>query len=97
MAKLAELMSKSVTEQKASPELEKEYLKLTGELARTAPALANALGLEKSFVQKVVDILEDVYCLRMLVGMQDFQMNLLRERWNTVLIEINSASARVKR
>ena len=94
--RLAELMSKAVVEPKLLQETEKEYLLLTGELAHRAVTLAPALNLEKSFVQQVSDFLEDVFNLRILSAMQEFQITLLRERWNSILITINSASTRRK-
>lgn len=93
--RLAELMSKAVVEQKLTPEIEKEYLLLTGELIQRSVHLAKSLEREKRFIDQIQDFLEDVYNLRILVDMQDFQITLLRERWNAILIEINSASARV--
>ncbi len=91
---LAELMSQAVVKQQLTPAIEKEYLLLTGELMRNSVHLASSLGLEKRFVQQVADLLGDAYNLRILAEMQDFQITLLRERWNAVLIEINSASAK---
>ena len=91
----AEIISIVIKDQKITPKTEKEYLLLCGELAQRSVTVAHLLDLDKSFVQKVTDILEDIYNLRILIDWQEFQISLLRERWNAVLLEINSVFTKI--
>ena len=94
--RFAELMTKTVVERKVTPEDERESLLLSGEIMQRAVLIASDLGMQKSFIQQVGDFLEDVFNLGILVNMQDFQITLLREKWNAVQLDINSYSARIR-
>ena len=94
--RFAELMTKTVVERKTTIEDETESLKLSAEIMQKSVSVAQKLGMQKTFVQQVADFLEDVFDLSILVDMQEFQITLLRERWNAVQLDINSYSARMR-
>jgi hypothetical protein len=92
--KLADYISQTVSSQKSSLDQEFELLELSGSLAKKAAYLAAQLQWGNPFVDKVTDFLHDVYSLRILPNQEEFQITLLRERWNAVHMEINNLAVR---
>jgi len=92
--KLADFISQVVSAQSSSLEQEMELLELSGSLARKAAYLATQLNWGNPFIDKVTDFLHDVYSLKVLPNQEEFQITLLRERWNAVQMEINNLAVK---
>ncbi|MCX7918847.1 MAG: hypothetical protein N3A72_04405 [bacterium] len=87
--KISECMAKALHEPTFDPRWEDEYLKLAMRSAEIIVPVSNKLGLEPGFVDKVISFLEEVFALRYLKELQEFQITLLRDRWSAVNLELN--------
>lgn len=88
-SKEAEYISKTVTQRNPSVEVEMEYASFCGDILRKVALVADNTAISNTFTEKVTDFLLEVYSLQILLDYPDFQVNLLRERWNSIQMDIN--------
>lgn len=91
---VASFISTIVSNGNPSMEQEIEFFKLTGYLSRKSSYLASQLNWGTQFKDKISDFLHDVYNLRCLIGQEEFQITLLREKWNAVQLEVNQLAVK---
>ena len=87
--KVSECMAKALHEPTYDPRWEDEYLKFAMRLAEIVVPVTNKLGLPMGFIDKVISFLEEVFALRYLKEMQEFQITLLRDRWSSINLELS--------
>src|SRR4030042_1180634 len=82
--KVSECMAKALHEPTFDPKWEDEYISASMRLAEIVVPVTNKLGIEHGFVDKVISFLEEVFALRYLKEIQEFQITLLRDRWSAI-------------
>lgn len=87
--KISEYMAKALHESTFDPKWEDEFLAVSLRIAEMVSPVANSLGFERSFVNRVIEFLDEVFGLRYLKEIQEFQVTLLRDRWSAVNLELS--------
>lgn len=87
--KVSECMAKALHESTFDPRWEDDYLKIAMRSAEIIVPVTNKLGLSSGFIDKVISFLEEVFSLRYLKEMQEFQITLLRDRWSAINLELS--------
>lgn len=87
--KVSEYMAKAIHEPTFDTKWEDEYLDASMQLARMVVPVTNSLEIERGFIEKVISFLDEVYALRYLKEMQEFQVTLLRDRWSAINLELS--------
>jgi hypothetical protein len=87
--KVSECMAKAIHEPTFDPKWEDEYLDAAMQIAVMVVPVTNSLELDHGFIERVISFLEEVYALRYLKEMQEFQVTLLRDRWSAVNLELS--------
>jgi hypothetical protein len=86
---VSECMAKALHEPTFDPQWEKEFLDASMRLAELAVPVTKGLKLDRDFTEKVMSFLEEVFALRYLKELQEFQVTLLRDRWSAVNLELS--------
>jgi hypothetical protein len=87
--KVSECMAKAIHEPNFDPQWEDEYLDTAMQIAEMVVPITKHLELDHGFIEKVISFLEEVFALRYLKEMQEFQVTLLRDRWSVVNLELS--------
>lgn len=87
--KVSECMAKAIHEPTFDPKWEDEYLESSMQIAAIVVPVTNSLELDHGFIERVISFLEEVFALRYLKEMQEFQVTLLRDRWSAVNLELS--------
>ncbi len=87
--KVSECMAKAIHEPTFDPKWEDEYLNAAMQISEMVVPVTNRLELDRGFIDKVISFLEEVFALRYLKEMQEFQVTLLRDRWSAINLELS--------
>ncbi|MDI6784458.1 MAG: hypothetical protein QME64_10240 [bacterium] len=87
--KISECMAKALHEPTFDPKWEDEHISAALRLAELVVPVTVRLGIDRSFTDKVISFLEEVFALRYLKEMQEFQITLLRDRCSAINLELS--------
>jgi hypothetical protein len=86
---VSEYMAKALHEPTFEPKWEDEFLSTSMRIAELVVPVTTGLGIDRSFSDKVISFLQEVFALRYLKEMQEFQITLLRDRWSAINLELS--------
>jgi hypothetical protein len=87
--KVSEYMAKAIHEPTFDPKWEDEYLDAAMQIAEMVVPVTYRLEIDRGFIDKVISFLDEIFALRYLKEMQEFQVTLLRDRWSAVNLELS--------